>query len=100
MGWLSTYGAGTPRLDFLAEEVTETEDGLLMGEDGGKGLAKSDMSWSEVSIFSSWFFFPPRRELCREDATEDGVPGPVGALRADRRDGVSGALDPGEDILK
>ncbi len=69
-----------------------------MGEEGGKGRARSDMSWSDVSMFSSCDFLPPRREDWREEVTDVGVPGfDDGALRVERRDGVPGPL--GEDIL-
>jgi hypothetical protein len=78
-------------LDWIAEDATE--DGLLMGEDGGRGLARSERSWSEVSMDSSWVFLP-RVEVREDEAIDDGVPG-LEAFRVDRRE----VSDLGEDIL-
>ncbi len=76
-------------LDLAEEDATD--DGLLIGDDGGSGRAKSDRSWSEVSIFSSR---SPRRDLLEEvegDETDEG-----GLFRPERRVGVP---DCGDDIL-
>ncbi len=82
----------------MADEVTETDDGLLIGDEGGRGRAKSDMSWSDVSIDSSCDVLP-RVEARVDETVEEGVPGLDGALRFERREGVPDAVERGEDIL-